>query len=171
MNIYNKIKYFLKRPEIIIYDDNLFLEKLSKNIFKKELFFSIDKKKELINFLIKYSKKPIVILNNQNSMFEKIISFKDCSFLLNSDYYRKKDEYSNIFTYGARADADFNIGDINIDSNDINFKLSYKGSSVPFWIKGKYKEEEIESLAGIIGLLVLKGMNLVEISEKMKEII
>lgn len=169
MNTFKKLIYLFKKPRIIIYDNNLFLEKFSKTLFEKETLFPINEKDKLIKFLIKHSKKPIVILNNKNSIFEEIVSYSHCFFVLNADFFRRKEEYPNILTYGTRIDADFNVSDINISSEEINFKLTYKGSSVPFWVNGEFKEEDVKIISGIIAVSVLTGMNLVEISEKIKK--
>lgn len=68
---------------------------------------------------------------------------------------------------GFSNDADFFVSDENITEEEINFKLNYKGSSVPIWLKSQNKEDIINCLTAISVAIVL-GANMVEVSEKLK---
>lgn len=60
------------------------------------------------------------------------------------------------------------ISDETKTSEGINFKINYSGNSVPIWLKGVFEEEKLNSaLAGISAALSL-GLNIVEISDKLK---
>ncbi len=170
MNIFKKVIYFIKRPPIVVFDNNLFLEKFFLNFSKKEYLIKIGGNLEIIKFLIRYSKRPIIILNEKNTESEEIISLKKGIFLLNSKFFRKREAEGNFFTYGIKDNADFRISDINIDSQGVNFKLNHKGSTVPFWVKGEFDEKEVEKMAGFISLFYLSGKNFVEISQKIRNL-
>lgn len=68
---------------------------------------------------------------------------------------------------GFSNDADFFVSDENITEEGINFKLNYKGSSVPIWLRSQNKEDIINCLTAISVAIVL-GANMVEVSEKLK---
>lgn len=62
------------------------------------------------------------------------------------------------------------ISDETETEEGINFKINYLGSSVPIWIKGIFKKEDLNNILAGISAGLSAGMNIVEISEKLKSI-
>ena len=58
--------------------------------------------------------------------------------------FQKKKGVDNVFTFGVKEEVDFNVSDININKEGVNFKLNYRGKTVPFWVSGISKEEDVE---------------------------
>ncbi len=164
MNIFKKIIYFLRRPAVIVFDGNSLFKELSFLIFEKEIIFNIEKDIKSAKFLIKYSKSPIVVFFQNNSLLEEFDFQEKDIFLLRNGLSRKKG-----LTFGEKESADFNVSDVNISPQGINFKLNYRGSTVPFWASGSFNEKDAEIIAGLVAVAVLKGMNLVEASQKIKD--
>lgn len=61
--------------------------------------------------------------------------------------------------------AELAVSDVNVAGRELNFKVSWRGNIVPFWISSKYKVEDIVSL---IAAGLAFGLNLVEISQELK---
>lgn len=72
-------------------------------------------------------------------------------------------------SFGFSEGADIVATDINIDENGSNFKINYKGNSVPFWAKGAVSSEAIYDILERIAKAVAMGKNLVEISKDIKK--
>ena len=70
-------------------------------------------------------------------------------------------------SFGLSGSADFFSSDENTTDDGINFKLNYKGSSVPIWLKSQNREDILSCLAAI-SVAVIFGANMVEVSEKLK---
>lgn len=60
------------------------------------------------------------------------------------------------------------ISDETETEEGINFKINYLGNSVPVWIKGIFKKEDLNNMLSAISAGLSAGMNIVEISEKLK---
>lgn len=72
------------------------------------------------------------------------------------------------FSFGFRETADFRASDVTESAEEINFKLNYKGNIVPFWLNKDFGKEVIyDFLLSICAGSVL-GLNVVEISEFLK---
>lgn len=69
-------------------------------------------------------------------------------------------------TFGFSKEADFSASDQNLTDQGINFKLNYKGSSVPVW----FKRDQVHNVLAAISAAVISGMNVIEVSEKLKSI-
>ncbi|MFZ2978802.1 MAG: Mur ligase family protein, partial [Candidatus Magasanikiibacteriota bacterium] len=83
---------------------------------------------------------------------------------------------ADIFTFGFHPEADVRASDILFKKNEddevvgVYFKISYHGSMVPMYLFDAKKQEDVyPALAGIVIALVM-GLNLVEISEVLKEV-
>lgn len=70
-------------------------------------------------------------------------------------------------SFGFSEGADFMASDVNETENGINFKLNYKGNSVPIWIKKNLSKNEIYDILAIISAAITLGLNIIEISEKL----
>lgn len=75
---------------------------------------------------------------------------------------------AHVFTFGFQEGADFLATDIKLDGGS-NFKINYKGNTVPVWLNGIFGKEQIYSvLAASVVAEVLK-INLVKVSEGLKK--
>jgi len=84
-----------------------------------------------------------------------------------------------VLTYGFQEKADIKISDVNIDSEEMNFKVNIEGNIIPFWIKkrnSEFKEkfldkvdkEYIYSAAAAIAVGKIQNINLVNLSQKFR---
>jgi len=71
-------------------------------------------------------------------------------------------------SFGFSEEADFFASDQINTEEGISFKLNYKGNSVPVWIKSPFDNEKIYNVLAAICVAVISGLNIVEISEKIK---
>ena len=87
----------------------------------------------------------------------------------------QKDTFCFVFEDYLKIRAELKITDIKTDEQGINFKVNYRGSTVPFWLmhkpeitveKAKIKAQE--SLT-IIAMGLAVDLNLVEISQILKK--
>jgi UDP-N-acetylmuramoyl-tripeptide--D-alanyl-D-alanine ligase len=79
-----------------------------------------------------------------------------------------KDETNlNEITFGFQKGSDFRAEEIRLNKG-INFKVSYKGNIVPFWIEGTFGKEQIYSGLCAIAVGTILGLNLVEICQSLK---
>ncbi|MCX6760191.1 MAG: hypothetical protein NTW46_02505 [Candidatus Nealsonbacteria bacterium] len=74
----------------------------------------------------------------------------------------------NCLSYGFNEGADVRATDINIDNSGSNFKVNYKGNTVPFWAKGAFDADHIYIVLKSIAEAIMEGKNLVEISNNIK---
>lgn len=82
--------------------------------------------------------------------------------IINFDTEKTADK--NCLSYGFNIGADIQATDVNVSEAGSNFKVKYKGSIVPFWIKGVDMYGILEKIAELIA----DGKNLVEISNIIK---
>lgn len=68
-------------------------------------------------------------------------------------------------TYGFSPEADFFASDENATEDGFNFKLNYKGSTVPIWIKRPFSKDEVYAVLSFISVAATLGLNVIEISE------
>lgn len=59
--------------------------------------------------------------------------------------------------------------DIANSGNEINFKINFAGKTIPFWVKGQYDQDQYYSILSAILVAMTMGMNLVEISNRLRE--
>lgn len=78
--------------------------------------------------------------------------------------YDKEKKVGECITYGFGDGADIQATDVNVTAEGSTFKVSYKGSSVPFWAKGVFDNDNLYAILKKIAELVSEGKNLVEIS-------
>lgn len=168
--------WFIRENEILIF--TLDLEKT-------------DSLKDLV-FLLKNSDQPIMVISGQRENSEgkdgdryqeftekttevaKLLPSR--GFLIaNFDeriFRRIKGQTSARFlTYGFLEGADFQVTDVNTGAAETNFKINYGGDIVPFWLKKAAKKEEIYDAISAVCAGAAKGMNLVEISQALKNLI
>ncbi len=71
-------------------------------------------------------------------------------------------------TFGFQEGADFRATDINLNPGT-NFKINYKGNTVPIWLEKIFGKEQIYSALGAAVVGTIFGLNLVEISNILKD--
>ncbi len=114
------------------------------------IFLDKEKLKELEN--IKEKDKFILVLNQDD---EKIFdAVKELEF--------------EKMTYGFSENSDFMASDVNETEEGINFKLNYRGNSIPIWLKNKSGNDKIYEALAIICIANILGINILEIAEKIK---
>lgn len=130
------------------------------------------------NFFIRNSSKVLFIINS--AVPEKIIEIKKIIQALPSKAFiavnfdvdalrsLKNESQAQVLTFGFGDGADIRASDIVL-GEQTNFKIDYKGSIVPVWISGKEKELIYAALSGA-SCGIIMGINLVEISQKLKSL-
>ena len=84
---------------------------------------------------------------------------------------------AKIMTYGFGKDCDISASEVNISQNSeqevcgLNFKLSYNGSTVPVLLPNILGEHLIYAALSAAAAAVAYGMNLLEISEALRDFI
>jgi len=70
-------------------------------------------------------------------------------------------------TFGFQERADFRASDIRLN-NGTNFKINYKGNIVPIWLEKLFGKEQIYASLSAVSIGVIFDLNLVEISQLLK---
>jgi hypothetical protein len=132
---------------------------------------------EEIKFLIKNSSLPVLALNQTSDVsFEKIKTLVQAmpsqGFLIlnfNEEVIGKIKElgFLSFLTFGFDEKADFYASDVKINGGT-NFKINYKGNSVPIWLEQSRGEEQIPGVLATAAAATIFGLNLVEVSEALK---
>jgi len=167
-------------------------------IGQEVLIFEEDfKNKEEIEFLVKKSSQTIILVNNINEVIIddnhipgqefsaeekdkeiekireiiKIIPDNKSFLVLNFDddivKKIKNEKTENVLTFGFREQADFQATDINLDEGT-NFKISHMGNIVPFWLQKPCERGCIYTTLAAVAIGIIFGLNLVEISQSIK---
>lgn len=84
-------------------------------------------------------------------------------------YANIKREEHTIKSCAIQNKATISASDIANSGNEINFKLNFDGKTIPFWVKGQYAVSEYYSILSAILTTMNMGINLVEISNKLRE--
>lgn len=72
------------------------------------------------------------------------------------------------YTFGFREEADFYASDIKINGG-LNFKINYKGNTVPVWLESSFNKEHIYAALAASAVGEVLDLNLVEISQALKD--
>ena len=155
MNILEKIILLFKKPRIVVLaeNDRERIEGIAATIagsrfrIKREVLFATDLEKTKLSF------KECLIYNFDKEGLRKI---------------REKAPETKLLTFGFQEGADFQASDLRQDGGT-NFKINYQGKIVPVWLEGSPTREEIYSVLAASAIGVLLGLNLVEISQALKE--
>ncbi len=140
---------FLKSDVVVLSDDDFSLKEL------ETLFSSME--------------ETFLIVNSKNLTREKkLTGFLDEKGQLLVDHESLKKipgkKVKQRLSYGTDSEADLSISDLNI-SEKINFKINYKGSTVPVWIEGK--EDKIILNAAALGVGAMLGINFVDLTRSL----
>ena len=172
----NKLLFFLKRPKVVVVTGE------EKDCAREALFevlkphFKIGKDvlllKENGRFFLKRSKLPILIITSGKTDLVSVLP--DRGFLvLNSDDQSAREikNKSSRLTFGFSAKADIRATDdalTHFPGMGTNFKINHQGNTVPVWLEETFGKEQIYSALAAVAAGKLLGLNLVEISESLK---
>ena len=154
-NLIEKIILLFKKPRIVVLaeNDRERIEGIAATIagsrfrIKREVLFATDLEKTKLSF------KECLVYNFDKEGLRKI---------------REKAPETKLLTFGFQEGADFQASDLRQDGGT-NFKINYQGKIVPVWLEGSPTREEIYSVLAASAIGVLLGLNLVEISQALKE--
>ena len=156
-----RIPLFFGANSILIFENEFDFEKLAfwrKNSKNFALIFC-DSEKDTGEVLKKFeAKENFFVIYNLDSA---------------GALEQKNNPLINFISYGLSEPADFRATDINQDESGINFKLNYQLSMVPFWINPDVnfdRDTQIYSTLAAIAAGVLNELNLVEISQNIKNV-
>lgn len=132
----------------------------------------------ILRFLISKSSLSILVPtdteNNAIAVLKELakISPSQVRFVLNFDQGEAKEieekEITQILTYGFQEGADFQASDLKMEEGT-NFKINYKGNSVPVWLTETFSQEQIYRVLIAVVVGTIFDLNLVEISQVLKE--
>jgi len=145
---------------------------------------------ETLKFLIKNSSLPILVVTQVGDIpfdkdffageREKTLAIRTLAktmpaqgfLILNFDDETvreiKADAIAHSLTFGFQEGADFQATDIKLNSGT-NFKINYKGNTVPVWLEKLFGKEQVYSALGATALGIIFDLNLVEISQALKD--
>ncbi len=197
MGIFRKIKFFLKKPKVIIVTGEgrtCAAEAISKVLKqgletdKKVLVFETDlENQKKFEFLIRKSSLPILIVTRvgdippDKDFFAgdrgKTAKIRELAKIMPAQGYlllnfddetvREIKSEAHTLTFGFQERADFRASDIKLNTG-VNFKINYKGNIVPVWLEKLFGKEQIYSALAAAGVGVIFDLNLVEISQALK---
>jgi len=171
--IFSAFKIIIKKtkyPEILILEMNIkkpdemkkILEVVQPNI---GILTNIKKSSSCA----KYFKNTKQIVKEKN-IFLKSLKKKDLA-ILNYDDECIKDLAKNIrpkiIAYGFNNDSLIKAEEIFSGDNKMSFKVSYKGTTIPFRLPFSSDKEQVYTTLATIAIGIHFGYNLVEISEKL----
>ncbi|MDD5606425.1 MAG: hypothetical protein PHN37_00990 [Candidatus Pacebacteria bacterium] len=155
--------FYFKRPALIITSD----EKIKKFILKINSKILILNPIKRIKFFIKYSRLSISISSFETKELRSFLPPRSYLILNYDKESFGREVLANIVSYGFEKGSDFLITDLNFLDKEVNFKINYKGSTIPFWIKNIKEKQDVYFVVAAIVANVCLGLNLVEISKKL----
>jgi UDP-N-acetylmuramoyl-tripeptide--D-alanyl-D-alanine ligase len=160
--------------------------KVGENVF---VFEVSSEKIDKFKFFIKNSSLPVLVVTNigdippDKDFFagsrEKSSKIRELAKLIPAQGYLvlnfddetareiKTESTAHPLTFGFQEKADFWVSDIKLNSGT-NFKVNYKGNIVPIWLEKLFGKEQIYAALAGIGVGVIFDLNLVEISQTLK---
>lgn len=212
MSIINKISFLLKRPSVVFvvgkgYDSAseailCLLGKRARRVSeirmpwaksrKEVIVFAETKikkeKRAVVRFLLKNSRKPILVLTHTGNVpleresfagekvegLSEIASFvkEKGRVLLNFDdeAVREMKDYTKaqVVTFGFQKRADLRVSDINVDLEGTNFKINYQNYTIPFWLERVFGKEQIYAALASSSVALSEGVNLVNVSQLLR---
>jgi UDP-N-acetylmuramyl pentapeptide synthase len=181
-----KIKFLIKRsPTIVLVGENTkILKKFIQHlIFKKLLptnimiFETPEEKIEPVKFYLKKTDFGVIILKDEIKDFERLLNFlKDLPpktyFVFNFEEKKLKKLKDSVnlhsLSFGLSKEADVFLSNLKFNSG-MNLKISFGGSTIPFWLEKIFGKEYILSLLATICFGILYGINLIEISKAFRD--
>lgn len=198
MDIFSKLKFFLKKPKVIIVAGQgsdcarEAIEQVLKahfNFGQEILLFDFSEPRDF-KFLAENSSLPMLVVTHigdipadkdfftgEKEKIKEVVNLAKIlpshgRLILNYDdeaVREIKDEISiKEITFGFGKGADFRASDVILNS-ETNFKINERGNVVPVWLKGLFGKEHIYSALASAVVGVILGLNLVEISQALKD--
>lgn len=134
-----------------------------------------DRTKDLILKVLNGRNIPEFFVLNLKDVKSKDFIDNQAHIIYNSDQEEYKNKIKEILCektdFGFNETADFKASDVNITQEAINFKLNFKGNSVPIWLKNENYTNNADEIYIILSAICVGdflGMNIVEISENLK---
>jgi len=161
-----KIIFRWKKPHFVIIkgvDFSLYFE-LASVIFEKSVF----KIRKIDN-----GKTPLFIEKEEILFFKKEpkeLNYLTEYFVIEENCVKtvKNKTPEVLINFGLKEGADLFVSDINISPKETNFKVNYQGYIIPFWLAPSLDEQKIKTVLAAICFGVIKGVNLVEISQALR---
>ena len=198
INFLSKIKFILKKPKIVIVTGEgractaEAIRKVLKQVKNKILVVETELPPLDVRYLtglIKNSSLPILVVTHVGDIpFDKdffagdrgkTIEIRKLAKILPAQGYlilnfddetvREIKDETNLkeLTFGFQGGADLRVSDIKLNTGT-NFKINYKGNTVPVWLEKLFGKEQIYSALSAAGVGVIFDLNLVEISQALK---
>ena len=142
-------EYFLKKAPISV----LLVTHCSDIPFDRDYFATErEETKEIVELAKKLLPKTNLILNFDD---ETVRGIKDETNL-------------HTLTFGFQQRADFFANFVKLNFGT-NFKVNFKGATVPFWLEGIFGKEQIYAALAACATGYVFGMNLVEVSRAIRD--
>ena len=190
MNFFAKFKFLQKKLPVIIItgEKKKTISRIIKDVLKSRFkvgkdFLVFESKFEDIRNLelfLRTSQKPVLVISGiENSSEQKIEStskfIKSLPDKINlilsfDDVVKRIGHFLNLntLTFGFEERADFRVSDMR-SNGGTNFKVNFQGKVIPFWLKEVAQKEQIYSVICAALVATIFGLNLVEISQALKE--
>ncbi|MDD2696634.1 MAG: Mur ligase family protein [Candidatus Pacebacteria bacterium] len=152
-NLIYKIIFFWKKPKVLVLTDGE--REMIKKSISQVLGSSFRTEREIL-FLDNAEK---INLSNKKYL---VLNFDDG----NVRRFKEKNP-SQVVTFGFKEGADFQATDLK-QNGGTNFKVNYQGKIVPIWLQKRAEEKEIYSVLTTVAVSTIFGLNLVEISQALK---
>ncbi len=140
---------------------------VDKNSFSGEK----EKTKEIVNLAKTLPSQCRLILNYDDEVVKEIKDEITIKETIRTPEGRKKPSVRDFAlrgsTFGFGQSADFRASDVILNSGT-NFKINERGSVVPIWLKGLFGKEHIYAALAAAAVGTILGLNLVEISQALK---
>jgi len=197
VNFLTKLLFTSKKPKVIVVDDSRIAEiirqllngnfkvcKLEESALKfsnvlKEDIFILNTKNEGFNFVFQNSRQKILVINDlqQDKNIANLIKklpqkgYVALNFDETSIRNLRKDFDFNSLSFGFYDGSDVRATDVASDAESTKFKLNYKGGFTPIWLKPLNLDEKTAIYCNLaaIATAIISGLNLVEISQKLKQ--
>ena len=188
LNIFFKLKFLLKKPKVVIVAGNgrkeakqAICQVLKKRfnigdevlIFEEDLTNSTSIKKS--SFLIKNSCFSVLAITHIGdisieNLVEKLPN--KANLILNYDDETLREIKAPVgvqtLKFGFSNQCDIFASDIKLNG-ETNLKINYKGYVVPVWLNKVFGKEQIYAALSAVSCGLIFGLNLVEISQALKD--
>jgi len=189
MSWLNRIRFFFKKPKVVIITGSGCLEakglisgvlgrhfKLGREVLIFSSEFMEGEDLDNARFLIDHSSLSVVVVTGVGSLDKmgKIRSLVrklplSSVLVLNHDneLVRGLADEAEIdkLSFGFLEKADFKASDLG----ENNFKVNYKGNIVPVWLEGEFDKKQVYAALSAFSVGVVLSLNLIEVSQGVKE--
>lgn len=171
MNLIEKIILFFKKPKAIVLTENNREEikkialKIIGSSFRIESNFLFANDIEKVDL----SKKEVLIYNFDRGDLRKIKEKAPNIKILSFGFQEGADFQATDLRQGKASKFPSSFFSVPRKNEGMNFKINYRGNIVPIWLPRSLPKEEIYFVLAAALMAVLFGLNLVEISQALKE--